>query len=75
MTKENDRHHIIPKSRKGRTTVTVPVKFHQAWHTIFGSLYGEETIRFVKGVNDLFDSQVEITLADLESLRRRCRYG
>ena len=57
-----DKHHIIPKSRGGKDkTIELPVKFHRAWHTIFGNLYGEETVDFIVWLNHRFEDRKRIT--------------
>ena len=57
-----DKHHIIPKSRGGKErTIELPVKLHRAWHTIFGNLYGEETVDFIIWLNHRFRDRKRLT--------------
>ncbi len=52
-TKSPTIHHIQPRSRGGKdigNTVTIPEKFHQALHTLFGNLTPSESVRFFEEV-------------------------
>ncbi len=63
-------HHAIPSSRsKFGREVILPKKFHSAWHTLFGNLYGREVELFVREVNELMDTEEEITNQDLAKIR------
>ncbi len=76
MGKEYKRseHHVIPSSRsKFGKTVILPEKWHKAWHTLFGNLYGREVGLFVQEVNDLMDTQEEVTKRDLARLREQIK--
>lgn len=73
MDKKYSAHHKVPRSRGGKETVLIPDQFHKAWHTIFGNLYDDEAIRFIKGVNALFETEGKVTSAELKSLRDECR--
>ncbi len=63
-------HHVVPSSRsKFGREVILPDKFHKAWHSIFGNLYGREVELFIQEVNDLMDERDEITKRDLARIR------
>lgn len=66
-------HHIIPRSRGGKKTIEIPDDIHQAWHRLFENLYGQETVDFIQGLNNLFQTRTEITNEDIYALRQRCR--
>ena len=63
-------HHVIPSSRsKFGREVILPDKFHKAWHSLFGNLYGKEIELFVEELNDMMDTQDEITSREIARLR------
>lgn len=72
MAHQYSAHHRIPSSRGGKETVLIPDKFHEAWHTIFGNLYGDEAIQFIIRLNALFE-QENVSSAEIDSLRKQCR--
>ncbi len=50
-----DSHHVKPRSRDHRISekkkdqvVTIPERFHQAWHMLFLNLYNQEIIDFLE---------------------------
>ena len=62
-------HHIIPQSRGGKdenNLVTLPEKFHQALHTMFGNLTPRESVRFFE---EVIMPGKKWTNAELEQLR------
>ncbi len=68
-------HHIRPQSRGGKdgnNLVTLPEKFHQALHTMFGNLTPEESVRFIEEV--LMPGK-KWTNATLEQLRNLIKEG
>ena len=78
MKKKYSEHHTIPRSRGGKTeTVFLPKLFHASWHVIFGNLYGDEIVLFIKAVNLLMKTKTYISANELEILRletkRRCQ--
>lgn len=66
-------HHIVPSSRGGKETVEVHKNFHDAWHTLFGNLYGEEIQLFVKDVQVLFEQKEKINAKELHELREEIK--
>jgi len=74
LKNEKSNHHVTPTSRSrfGRE-VTLPKKFHSAWHVIFGNLYGREAELFIEEVNEMMDFEEEITNDDLRKARERTR--
>lgn len=67
-------HHVIPSSRsKFGRTVSIPDKFHKAFHAVFGNLYGKECELFLQEVNDLMDEKEEITNRDLARIREEIK--
>ena len=63
-------HHVIPSSRsKFGREVILPDKFHKALHSLFGNLYGKEIELFVEELNDMMDTQDEITSREIARLR------
>ena len=64
-------HHIVPKSRGGRKgkVIEIPVSFHQAWHTLFGNLYGEEVVDFIIWINKMFQEKDILTEQEIEEER------
>ena len=63
-------HHVVPSSRSqfGREVI-IPDKFHKAWHSLFGNLYGKEIELFIEEINDMMDEYDEITSRDIAHLR------
>ena len=55
--KRTNKHHIIPRSRGGKKIVDIPQNFHQAWHSVFGVLYGKEACLFIEKINEMMDNQ------------------
>lgn len=68
-------HHYIPRSRGGTKTVAIPVKFHQAWHTIFGNLTPDESVFFLIKVIKEMTEREEICETEMETLRKRTKGG
>lgn len=68
-------HHYRPISRGGKNgkTVQVPVGFHEAFHAVFGNLYGRECEQFLQMVNRTMETKRIITTQDLEMFRRVSR--
>ena len=67
-------HHVIPSSRsKFGKEVTIPEKFHKAWHALFGNLYGKEIELFVEELNDMMDTQDEITSREIAKVREQIK--
>ena len=68
-------HHVRPKSRGGRNgkQIELPIKFHEAWHTIFGNLYGDETIAFLYWLNAKYEEQDILTEAEMEEERDKIK--
>jgi hypothetical protein len=67
-------HHVVPSSRsKFGKEVLLPKKFHSAWHTLFGNLYGREVELFIQEVNDLMDEKEEITSRELSKIREEIK--
>ncbi len=67
-------HHVVPSSRsKFGREVLLPKKFHSAWHSLVGNLYGREVELFVQEVNELMDTRDEITNQDLAKLREEIK--
>ncbi len=74
MEKEHSSHHVIPSSRsKFGREILLPEKFHKAWHSLFGNLYGREVELFIQEVNDLMDTEEEITKRDLARIREQIK--
>ena len=45
------KHHIKPRSRgggNGDNIVLIPLRIHEAWHTIFGNLTLQEVYQFIE---------------------------
>jgi len=72
MPRQYSAHHRVPRSRGGKKTVLIPVKFHEAWHTLFNLLYGDEAVQFITELNTLFE-QGRVSSAEINKLRKRCR--
>ena len=68
--RKTSNHHVIPSSRSqfGREVI-LPDKFHKAWHSLFGNLYGKEIELFIEELNDMMDEYNEITARDIAHLR------
>ena len=66
-----DTHHIIPKSRGGEhgKTIELPIHFHQAWHEIFGNLYGQETLEMLLWILNQFQYRQTLSEEDIERAR------
>jgi hypothetical protein len=72
MAHQYSDHHSRPRSRGGKRTVLIPEKLHEAWHTIFGNLYGDEAVQFIEELNELFKNK-KVSMAEINSLRKQCR--
>ncbi len=67
-------HHVIPSSRsKFGREVIIPDKFHKAWHSLFGNLYGKEIELFIEELNDMMDEYDKITSRDIARLREEIK--
>jgi hypothetical protein len=73
--REYSKHHIVPRSRGGRQgrTIKIPATFHDAWHKVFGNLYGEELVEFIREFNELMDKSASISGTSIERLRSKIR--
>lgn len=65
---KNSEHHIIPKSRGGDHTCTIPETFHQAWHQCFQNLKPDEILVFVNKLHNLMWTRQKITWEDINLL-------
>ena len=66
-------HHVIPKSRGGRRTCSIPENFHEAWHHVFSNLTPKEICIFVRKLQNLMMSRNEITWEDINILRNQIK--
>ena len=68
-------HHIVCRSRDSASeeTVFIPRYFHQAWHVVFDNLCEQETVTFIKRVNELFEMKGKVTPGDLKKLRQEIK--
>ena len=74
MDKKVSSHHVIPSSRsKFGKEVTIPDKFHKAWHALFGNLCSREVELFIEAINDMMDTQDEITSREIARLREEIK--
>ena len=75
MKKANNRHHEIPRSRLhcSRRTVEIPSGFHTALHCVFGNLFRDEMVEFIKELNLMMENHDKITGKDLEALRDKVK--
>lgn len=77
MKKVYSNHHAVPRSRdsKSKRTVALPKLFHASLHVVFGNLYGDEFIYFMRGLNKLLETKETVSANDLEKLRNRIKAG
>jgi len=61
-------HHVIPRSRGGNRTCSIPETFHEAWHTIFQNLKPDEIETFITKLNCLMLTRNEISWEDINFL-------
>ena len=74
MGKRVSSHHVIPSSRsKFGKEVTIPDKFHKAWHALFGNLCSREIELFIEAINDMMEHQDEITSREIARLREEIK--
>ena len=74
MKNHGSRHHFPDcKSRGGDRMVTLPRKFHQAWHILFGNLNADEVMYFLNEVMFLMETQNKVSSAEIETLRREVK--
>ena len=75
MKKPYSEHHILPRSRDAtsKKTVNLPKLFHVSFHFVFGNLYGEELVVFIKTLNNLLEIRETITANDLEFIRNKIK--
>lgn len=66
-------HHVTPRSRGGKRTVQLPDAFHESWHVLFGNMYAEEIILFIKDIQVLFEQKEKITASELHDLRNEIK--
>lgn len=62
-------HHVVPKSRGGKNTCDIPGNFHEAWHTCFQNLYGDEIILFISKLRKMMKVQDKVTSREIHDLR------
>ncbi len=71
--KKNNKHHVKPKSRKGKRKnnkkILIPKSFHDAINIVFENLYEKELIFFVRGVAFLSKKNKKLLSKDLKELR------
>ncbi len=68
---EKNKHHWPPKSRSGKTTIKIPVEFHEGWHGIFTNLYKKEELFLFLEKIILKEKEVdELTLMQLADKTR-----
>ena len=77
MAKKVSNHHIVPRSRGGGLgdIVVLPSGFHKSFHSVFGNLYDEELVRFIRLLNKKMKSQSSISGRELEDLRHFVKRG
>ncbi|MFW6173694.1 MAG: hypothetical protein ACOC5T_08115 [Elusimicrobiota bacterium] len=66
-------HHVIPKSRGGKHTCSIPKNFHKSWHHIFENLTPKEICIFVRKLQNLMMSRNEITWDEINTLRNQIK--
>jgi RsiW-degrading membrane proteinase PrsW (M82 family) len=74
MGKKKGKHcsgHHFPrcKSRGGQRTVSIPIRFHQAWHTLFANLNADEVVPFLEAVMFLMERQESVSEEQIEEIR------
>jgi RsiW-degrading membrane proteinase PrsW (M82 family) len=74
MGKKKGKHcsgHHFPrcKSRGGERTVSIPVRFHQAWHTLFANLNADEVLVFIDTIVHLMKTQNSVSEEQIEEIR------
>ena len=75
MKKQENKHHVIPRSRvhHSKRTVELPKGFHNGLHIVFGNLYGEEMVYFIQELNHLMKTKSSITGKELEAIRDKVK--
>ena len=75
MKSESNQHHLTPRSRNhnSRKTVGLPKGFHTGLHIVFGNLFGQEMVDFIKELNLMMENHDKITGKDLEALRDKVK--
>jgi len=73
--RKTSKHHVLPKSRGGKHTCSIPDNFHQAWHMCFLNLTPEEICIFVKKIQDLMMNRNELRWKDINKLRNQIKEG
>ena len=75
MKKIYNEHHVVPRSRSATSnkTVNLPKLFHASLHFVFGNLYGDELVIFIKMFNKLLETRESITANDLEFIRNKIK--
>ena len=66
--REHSEHHVIPSSRGGKHTCSIPDNFHEAWHQCFQNLKPDEVIVFVNKLQNLMWTRQRITWDDINML-------
>ncbi len=69
--RESNRHHVIPQSRlkdNNTKTILIPKTFHDAWHRVFGNLYGQEILEFISEFQKITREKDVINEADIINL-------
>lgn len=77
MKRQNNKHHLIPRSRLhcSKRTVELPTGFHNGLHIVFGNLYSHEMVIFIKEVNRLMKERSKISGKELEAIRDQIKEG
>ena len=68
-------HHVLPKSRGGTdedNTVTWPVDFHAAYHTLFGNLTLEESEAMIREMSEPGSSWTWRQIYERRLLHKKC---
>ena len=73
--RKKSNHHVIPSSRGGKHTCSIPDNFHKSWHHIFSNLTPEEICLFVRKLQNLMMSRNEIGWDDINRIRNQINGG
>ena len=71
--REHSEHHVIPSSRGGKHTCSIPDNFHKSWHHCFVNLTPKEVCKFVKKIQKMMMNRNEITWKDINKLRNKIK--
>lgn len=66
-------HHVIPKSRGGRRTCSIPDNFHEAWHLLFENMTPKEICKFVDLLQQHMYNRREMTWEDINRVRNQIK--